>query len=40
MTLFQGFAEPKENYYRLPNDWFEHVHLLRETYGTRLAAPH
>lgn len=39
MTTFPGFEEPKENYYRLPNDWFDQVHLLREAYGTRLAAP-
>lgn len=38
-TVFAGFSEPKENYYRLPNDWFQTAGLLREKFGERFASP-
>ncbi|MFZ6028303.1 MAG: hypothetical protein ACOYYS_11365 [Chloroflexota bacterium] len=36
---FVGFAEPSENYYRLPNNWFEIAALLRASFGERFASP-
>lgn len=37
---FTGFEAPKENFYRLPNNWFSDIiPLLRSKYGERLAAP-
>jgi len=29
-TNFQGFSEPEENYYKLPNIWFDYWFLARE----------
>ena len=37
-TSFNGFSEPTENYFRLPNDWFEIVQRVREVYGSRIVA--
>ncbi len=36
---FQGFSEPKENYYRLPNNWFDFWISFRAEVGDRIAAP-
>ena len=36
---FEGFVDPQANYYRLPNDWFQTCHSLRQMYGTRIIAP-
>ena len=36
--IFDGFFEPKENYYRLPNTWFDIWIRIREEYGSRFAA--
>jgi len=36
---FQGFSEPKENYYRLPNNWFDFWHSFRAGFGDRFAGP-
>jgi hypothetical protein len=35
---FPGFYEPKENYYRLPNIWFEIANRLRNAFGERFAS--
>ena len=36
---FQGFSEPKENYYRLPNNWFDYWISFRAEIGDRFAVP-
>jgi hypothetical protein len=36
---FQGFSEPKENYYRLPNNWFDYWISFRAEVGDRFAVP-
>ena len=36
---FQGFSEPKENYYRLPNNWFDYWIAFRAEVGDRFAVP-
>ena len=34
---FQGFSEPKENFYRLPNEWFDFWIFARRKVGSRFA---
>ncbi|MBL6983049.1 MAG: hypothetical protein ISR58_17885 [Anaerolineales bacterium] len=34
---FNGFSEPEENWYRLPNDWFDIWHVIRNEHGSRFA---
>ena len=36
--IFDGFSEPKTNWYRLPNDWFDIWIRIRQEYGSRFAA--
>lgn len=36
---FLGFSEPKENYYRLPNNWFDFWISFRAEVGDRFAVP-
>ena len=36
-TIFIGFSEPEENWYRLPNDWFDIWHVVRKEHGSRFA---
>jgi hypothetical protein len=36
---FQGFSEPKEKYYRLPNNWFDYWISFRAEIGDRFAVP-
>jgi hypothetical protein len=36
-SLFLGFSEPEENWYRLPNDWFDIWHTVRVEHGSRFA---
>lgn len=38
-TGFQGFSEPTENYYRLPNNWFDYWISFRTEVGNRFAVP-
>ena len=35
--LFLGFSEPEENWYRLPNNWFDIWHIVRAEHGSRFA---
>ena len=35
--IFSGFLEPEENWYRLPNDWFDIWHVIRNGHGSRFA---
>ena len=35
--IFDGFSEPTENWYRLPNDWFGIWNRVRQEYGTRFS---
>ncbi|MCP4288661.1 MAG: hypothetical protein GY792_30270, partial [Gammaproteobacteria bacterium] len=37
-TPFPGFANPTENYYRLPNTWVDHLAELRIATGSRIIA--
>ncbi len=32
---FTGFSEPKDNWYRLPNNWFDIWHTVRNEHGSR-----
>ena len=38
-TNIQGFSDPKENYYRLPNNWFDFWISFRAEFGDRFAPP-
>ena len=35
--VFLGFSEPEENWYRLPNNWFDIWHTVRNEHGSRFA---
>ena len=35
--FFIGFSEPEENWYRLPNNWFDIWHVVRNEHGSRFA---
>ncbi len=35
--VFLGFSEPEENWYRLPNNWFDIWHVVRNEHGSRFA---
>ncbi len=34
---FSGFSEPEDNWYRLPNNWFDIWHIIRNEHGSRFA---
>jgi hypothetical protein len=36
---FVGFFEPTENYFRLPNNWFDIATLIRAEFGERFGSP-
>ena len=36
--LFSGFVEPKANYFRILNDWFELISEIRQQKGTRVVS--
>lgn len=35
--IFSGFSEPEENWYRLPNNWFDIWNSVRNEHGSRFA---
>ena len=37
VPVFDGFSEPKSNYYILPNSWFFLWQYVRKEYGNRFA---
>ena len=38
-SFFPGFDDPEENFYRLPNSWFDTMHVIRKKFGSRIISP-
>jgi hypothetical protein len=37
--FFSGFNDPEENFYRLPNSWFDTMRVVRKKFGSRIISP-